>query len=286
MKKKTMGIAMWSALLALVLTGCACKHEAWNDADCVTPRTCENCDATEGEPLGHTWKDATCTAPKTCETCGETEGEPIGHNWKDATCTVPKTCEVCGETEGEALGHDWKEATCTTVAKCRTCGETKSGLAAHSTGSGKCSACGSYTLTNAFIPATLDFVAYGTYGEETSSDLTTVSETREEDGLTYINVVAEPKTACKIDGCDTEVKLRYWEMTSYAGLMTMEVIYTPTDGTSASELGEAIMEEFDLRYNITGSYDYSGAWWDNSGSLKVTSSISGGSFCLTLDMYV
>ncbi|MBR0373432.1 MAG: hypothetical protein IJH91_02755 [Mogibacterium sp.] len=82
----------------------------------------------------HTWKEATCTEPKTCTECDETEGEPLGHDWVEATCTTPKTCSRCGATEGQALGHsvvDWevtKEATCaekgTKSGKCTVCGQT------------------------------------------------------------------------------------------------------------------------------------------------------------------
>ena len=58
----------------------------------------------------HEWTDANCTSPKTCQKCGKTEGEPLGdegHIWESATCTKPKTCSVCGKTEGTALGHKW-----------------------------------------------------------------------------------------------------------------------------------------------------------------------------------
>ena len=114
-------------LLILLLTAslCACGHQhTWKDATCTEPKTCTECGATEGEPLGHDWKDATCTEPKTCSRCGAAEGEPLGHDWKDATCTEPKTCSRCGATEGEPLGHDWKDATCTEPKTCVVCGET------------------------------------------------------------------------------------------------------------------------------------------------------------------
>ena len=67
------------ALLALMLSGCACKHE---------------------------WKEATCTTPRTCTKCGETEGEPLGHDavWETVsadrvagTRSVRLKCAVCGE---------------------------------------------------------------------------------------------------------------------------------------------------------------------------------------------
>ncbi|WP_029231186.1 hypothetical protein [Butyrivibrio sp. VCB2006] len=82
----------------------ASAHEhSWTEATCTTPRTCEECGATEGEALGHDWVEATCEAPKTCSRCGETEGEPLEHQWTFATIDAPKTCEVCGLTEGEPV---------------------------------------------------------------------------------------------------------------------------------------------------------------------------------------
>lgn len=109
----------------MMLTGCMCKHETWNDADCVTPKTCAECGETEGAPLGHSWLAATCETPKTCETCGTTEGEAKGHSWADATCEAPKTCEACGVTEGEALGHSWADATTEAPKTCANCALTE-----------------------------------------------------------------------------------------------------------------------------------------------------------------
>lgn len=51
----------------------------------------------------HKWVEATCTTPKTCSECEKTEGEALGHNWIDATYEAPKTCDRCGLTEGEPL---------------------------------------------------------------------------------------------------------------------------------------------------------------------------------------
>lgn len=123
MNRKLFGLILVLAF-ALVLSGC-CSHEVWNDADCVTPKTCAECGETEGEPLGHVWYAATCETPKTCETCGATEGEALGHSWADATCEAPKTCTACGVTEGEALGHSWVDATTEAPKTCETCGATE-----------------------------------------------------------------------------------------------------------------------------------------------------------------
>lgn len=124
MKKRILMIA-FVLVLALALSSCGCKHETWNDADCVNPKTCAECGETEGAPLGHTWQAATCEAPKTCEVCAATEGEALGHSWAEATCESPKICATCKLTEGEALGHDWQDATTETPKTCATCALTE-----------------------------------------------------------------------------------------------------------------------------------------------------------------
>ena len=121
--KKTILIAL-SLMMLLVLSGCCLSHE-WEEADCVNPKTCTKCDATEGEALGHSWADATCEAPKTCSVCGASEGEALGHTWTDATCAQPKTCQTCHATEGEALAHNWINATLTDPKTCLACGATE-----------------------------------------------------------------------------------------------------------------------------------------------------------------
>ena len=71
----------------------------------------------------HSWKGATCTAPKTCRNCNETEGTALGHNWYGTvSCTESKTCITCGAIGEKATGHDWANATDTTPRICRTCG--------------------------------------------------------------------------------------------------------------------------------------------------------------------
>ena len=124
MKKRILMVVL-VLVLALALAACGCKHETWNDADCVNPKTCAECGETEGAPLGHTWQAATCEAPKTCEVCAATEGDALGHSWNDATCEAPKTCGTCKLTEGEALGHDWQDATTEAPKTCATCALTE-----------------------------------------------------------------------------------------------------------------------------------------------------------------
>ena len=133
MTKRIAMLVLCLCVCLAVFTGC-CQHETWNEADCVTPKTCAECEETEGEPLGHTWVDADCVNPKTCSACGETEGDVLDHTWADADCVNPKTCTVCGETEGEALGHTWTDATCDTAKTCTVCGETEGEALGHSFG--------------------------------------------------------------------------------------------------------------------------------------------------------
>jgi len=123
--KKRITLTVLALLCLLLLAACGCKHETWVDADCVTPKTCENCGETEGAPLGHTWATATCESPKTCESCGAIEGEALGHAWVDASCESAKACERCGLTEGDALGHNWEDATTEAPKTCAVCAATE-----------------------------------------------------------------------------------------------------------------------------------------------------------------
>ena len=79
----------------------------------------------------HNWTPATCTAPKTCSVCQATEGDPLGHTegteWKSDkdnhwhTCTVAG-CGVVIETSKAAHTPDRASATETDAVKCSVCG--------------------------------------------------------------------------------------------------------------------------------------------------------------------
>lgn len=142
MKKIIRSILSVILIAALfTLGGCSeCDHE-WREANCIEPKTCTKCGATEGEPLGHDWAPATCTEPKTCRRCGATEGEPLDHDWAPATCTEPKTCRRCGATEGEPLGHDWIEATCSEPRRCKRCGYREGKPLGHDWQEATCTEC-------------------------------------------------------------------------------------------------------------------------------------------------
>ena len=110
----------------------------WQNATCVTPKTCSVCGATEGGVKSHTWLDATCSAPKTCSVCEAVEGEALTHSWQDATCSAPKICLLCGATEGDTLAHTWLDATCTQPKTCSVCGATAGEANGHNFVNKKC----------------------------------------------------------------------------------------------------------------------------------------------------
>lgn len=74
--KQKIAIVLLLCILTASLTGCECNHN-WQEADCVTPKTCTKCGETEGAPLGHKWECATFSAPKKCKVCAEEEGLPL-----------------------------------------------------------------------------------------------------------------------------------------------------------------------------------------------------------------
>lgn len=57
----------------------------------------------------HVWQEADCLTPKTCADCGETEGEALGHSLTEATHWAPSVCSACGEELGEALIPDFEK---------------------------------------------------------------------------------------------------------------------------------------------------------------------------------
>lgn len=114
-RKPLIWVAVGCAIALLVVAiavSQTCRHEEWVPATCSEPKTCAECGATEGEPLGHDWLEATCTLPKRCSRCSETEGFSIGHmpmDWVDegidyvsGTTRRACYCERCGEQ----LGYD------------------------------------------------------------------------------------------------------------------------------------------------------------------------------------
>ena len=104
-----------------VTTNATCTEEG------VQERTCSVCGGLERakiKPLGHDWDDATCLTPKTCKICSAIEDSDLVHipNADDGDCTTEVTCSVCGEVTTEAnASHTGGIATCTNLAKCSVC---------------------------------------------------------------------------------------------------------------------------------------------------------------------
>ena len=126
----------------------------WNDASCLTPKTCKVCGATDGAALGHDWTTPDvdlCKVQSTCSRCGDTDGENVEHDWMAADCESARSCSVCGATDGEKLGHTPNEddGNCLTAITCSVCGtvttparDSHTGGTATCTEKAVCTACG------------------------------------------------------------------------------------------------------------------------------------------------
>ena len=80
LNSKRISLICISALLALSLSGCGCRHE---------------------------WQDATCQSPRICVLCGKTEGKVRAHRYANTACHEAEGCIYCGTTEGMELSHEW-----------------------------------------------------------------------------------------------------------------------------------------------------------------------------------
>lgn len=129
MKKR--GICLILLIACLCIFGGCCFSHQWQNASCVTPKTCLKCGKTTGKAIGHDWMAASCAAPKTCCICGVTEGEKLSHTWQDATCLAPQTCSGCGITFGTTGDHEWLEETCETPEICAVCGQDRGAPRGH-----------------------------------------------------------------------------------------------------------------------------------------------------------
>ena len=143
-RTKAMKILFFSALACGVISlimgiALTCEH-TWIDATCEDPKTCSQCNETEGDPLGHNWNNATCLTPETCSRCETTRGTVADHNWIDATCVAPKLCGVCGLEEGKPIAHTWVEATCAAPKSCSGCDLTEGDVLPHTFTEATCDA--------------------------------------------------------------------------------------------------------------------------------------------------
>ena len=130
--KKMLYISLCMVMIVM-LTACGHQH-TWQEAACITPKTCVECGVTEGEALGHQWVAATCEEPERCSICGVTRGDALGHVWEKATCLQPEHCSICGATKNNTLGdhvcNTWSEVLDPTCSEtgfkkgiCINCGE-------------------------------------------------------------------------------------------------------------------------------------------------------------------
>ncbi len=106
--KKRVRVACVLITTMLIMTGCCLSHE-WEEATCVTPKTCVKCGKIEGKTIEHIWIDATCSEAKHCSMCDLTEGEPLEHNLVEANYQQGSRCTVCGTEVGEPLQADFEK---------------------------------------------------------------------------------------------------------------------------------------------------------------------------------
>ena len=87
--------------------------------------------------LGHDWSRGDCVTPKTCQTCGATQGEPVGHRYELVQIKVPTcneegeerlVCSGCGDSSVrtvQKLGHDYGQWHTVTAATCTEDGQER-----------------------------------------------------------------------------------------------------------------------------------------------------------------
>lgn len=78
-------------VLAMVLSMVGCHEHHWEAATCESPKICNDCDATEGEPLGHTPGEETITAVDA----------------ENLTVTYTISCSVCGKEMETRQADAW-----------------------------------------------------------------------------------------------------------------------------------------------------------------------------------
>ena len=122
MKKLT--LILLSIVMIVALAACGdkkCDHAYDNACDV----TCNECG--EERTITHDWNDATCLTPKTCKVCGATDGAALGHtpNADDGDCTTEVKCTVCGDVTTPAGQHtpNDDDGSCLTAITCQNCSE-------------------------------------------------------------------------------------------------------------------------------------------------------------------
>lgn len=85
-------------ILLVCLTACGREHiHSWAEADCLHPRTCTECGATEGEASGHDLRPADLFSPATCRVCGYTEGEALASSFTVYGLSAAEVGALTGE---------------------------------------------------------------------------------------------------------------------------------------------------------------------------------------------
>ena len=115
--KKILTLCVLLVAFCALLTSCGkkCKQHVYDNACDVT---CNECG--EERTVTHDFADADCLGPKTCKVCGATDGEALGHkpSKDDGDCTTEVKCTVCGEVTTPAKA----EHKMGTDGKCVDCG--------------------------------------------------------------------------------------------------------------------------------------------------------------------
>ena len=93
------------SVLVIVLIAMLLWKDSGSEDPIIDQPVAENTTGSRQTEHVHIWKDATCATPKTCDTCGVTMGDPLGHAWIPATFTAAQTCTVCGITEGNPIDY-------------------------------------------------------------------------------------------------------------------------------------------------------------------------------------
>ena len=101
-----------------------CTEDGYIEYECVDCKYTYRTTLTHSE---HDWADATCTAPKTCKNCDATEGESLGHDWSSTTYAMDsdgksgKHYIVCAREnceEKQLSDHTWDKGEITSTPSC------------------------------------------------------------------------------------------------------------------------------------------------------------------------
>ena len=94
--------------LVMIVSLSACSEKCEQHTyDHACDAICNECGEARDQQA-HQWNDATCITAKTCKVCGTTEGEALGHTpaEDDGDCTTPIKCVNCEQNaKAGATGH-------------------------------------------------------------------------------------------------------------------------------------------------------------------------------------